>query len=263
SDGSYNDQIDVSDLRTPDGHPVNAFDVVVTDDGNGNALLTFPEGETLVLQGVSPAQMSSTQQLNAAGIPCFATGTSIATARGPVLVEALRPGDRVQTRDNGLRSVRWIGSRHVTRHDLATNPMLRPIHIAPGTFANSDALRLSAQHALALDTARGVTQLVRAGHLARLHGGAVRVAHGVHRVTYYHLLLDSHDLIMAGGVPCESFYPGPWGLLSVGPRATRDLIRLMPELRRVPVADCYGAPAHPVARFGGLPPDLRDLRAAA
>ncbi|APX10472.1 Hint domain-containing protein [Tateyamaria omphalii] len=261
-DGSYNDQLDVSELRTLDGRPVTAFDVVVTDDGNGNAKLTFPEGETIVLQGVSPAQMSSAQQLNAAGIPCFTAGTRIATAHGPVPVEALKPGDRVQTRDNGLRPIRWIGTRSVDRHDLAANPMLRPVHIAPGTFGNSAPLRLSAQHALALQTAAGTTQLVRAGHLARLNGGTVRIAHGVRSVTYYHLLLDSHDLILAEGVACESFYPGPWGLLSIGPKATRDLIRLMPGLRETTVDKAYGPTAHPVARFGRLPPDLRDLRIA-
>ncbi|WP_052249471.1 Hint domain-containing protein [Tateyamaria sp. ANG-S1] len=263
NDGSYNDQLDVSELRTLEGRPVNAFDVVVSDDGNGNAKLTFPEGETIVLQGVSPAQMSSVQQLNSAGIPCFTAGTRIATAKGAVPVEMLKPGDRVQTRDNGLRPIRWVGTRSVDQHELATNPMLRPIHIAPGTFGNSRSLRLSAQHALALDTAPGQTQLVRAGHLARLQGGTVRVAHGVRAVTYYHLLLDSHDLILADGVACESFYPGPWGLLSIGPTAMRDLIRLMPGLRNAAANTAYGPTAHPVARFGRLPPDLRDLAVAS
>ncbi|MEX0310303.1 MAG: Hint domain-containing protein, partial [Tateyamaria sp.] len=262
-DGFYNDQLDVSDLRTPDGRPVHVFDVVVTDDGNGNALLTFPEGETIVLQGVSPAQMSTPQQLNAAGIPCFTSGTAIATARGPLPVETLRTGDLVQTRDNGLRPVRWIGRRVVNRHELAANPMLRPIHVAPGTFGNTGVLRLSAQHAIALTTDHNRTELVRAGHLARLQGGSVRVAHGVQSVTYHHLLLDTHDLIMAGGVACESFYPGPWGLVSIGPRAVQDLIRLMPTLTAGSVANTYGPTAHPVARFGRLPHDLRALRIAS
>ena len=262
-DGVYNDQLDVSELRTLEGRPVTVFDVVVSDDGNGNAVLTFPEGETIVLQGVSPSQISSTQQLNAAGIPCFTSGTLIATEHGSAPVETLRVGDRVQTRDNGLRPIRWIGRRDVDHHDLTTNPMLRPVHIAPGTFGNARALRLSPQHALALQTDRGVTQLVRAGHLARMKGGGVRVANGVRAVTYHHLLLDSHDLILAEGVACESFYPGPWGLLSVGPSATRDLIRMMPELRSTPVARSYGPTAHAVARFGRLPPDLRDLAIAS
>ena len=45
--------------------------------------------------------------------PCFTPGTQIATERGAVAVEALRPADRVVTRDNGLRRVHWIGRRDV------------------------------------------------------------------------------------------------------------------------------------------------------
>ncbi|NNJ68922.1 MAG: type I secretion protein, partial [Boseongicola sp.] len=41
--------------------------------------------------------------------PCFTPGTLIATDRGPIAVEALRTGDRLVTRDNGLRRVHWIG----------------------------------------------------------------------------------------------------------------------------------------------------------
>ena len=78
-DGFYNDQLDVSDLRTPSGDPVTAFDVTVIDDGNGNARLIFPEGESVVLQGVSPAQMATAQQRHAAGIPCFTPDTMILT----------------------------------------------------------------------------------------------------------------------------------------------------------------------------------------
>lgn len=264
-DGFYNDQLDVSELQNPDGRPINAFDVVVADDGFGNARLTFPEGETIVLQGVSPAQMSSAAQLNAAGIPCFTAGTLIGTAQGPIPVEALKPGDLVQTRDNGLRPIRWIGSRAVGGHELTINPVLRPVHIAPGTFGNARSLRLSPQHAIALEAPeqKSAAVLVRAGHLARMRGGSVRVAHGVQHVTYFHVLLESHDLIMADGVACESFYPGPWGLLSLGPAATRDLVRLMPELRGTSVAQSYGPTAHPVARFGALPETLQDLRTTA
>ncbi len=70
-DGSWTgrDQIDVSDLLDGQGNPVDTADVVVTDDGNGNAVLTFPGGESLTLVGVSPAQLSSPMALIAMGIP--------------------------------------------------------------------------------------------------------------------------------------------------------------------------------------------------
>ena len=68
-DGATNDQLDVSALRDLEGNPVDIWDVTVSDDGSGNAILTFPEGETVPLQGISPAQMTG-PQMNAMGIPC-------------------------------------------------------------------------------------------------------------------------------------------------------------------------------------------------
>ena len=265
ADGIYNDQLDVSELRTLDGKSVRAQDVIVSEDGSGNAVLTFPEGETITLQGVSAAQMSSTEQLNAAGIPCFTAGTFVQTAWGRVPVETLRVGDLVQTRDNGLREVRWVGQRHLDARALNANPMLRPVHIAAGAFGNTVDIRVSSQHALALghrDEA-GSCVLVRAGHLARLHGGQVRKASGVQSVTYVHLLLDSHDLIMTDGLASESFYPGAWGLMSVGTENMQALCRLLPDLGRHGVVQAYGPTVHPVARFCTLPDTLRALDAVA
>ena len=265
ADGQYNDQLDVSALRTLDGNPVRVHDVVVSDDGNGNAVLTFPEGETITLQGVSPAQMSTGQQLNAAGIPCFTAGTLVDTAKGPLPVEDVRPGDLVQTRDNGLRPVRWVGRRDIGARALAARPDLCPIHIAAGTFGNLRDVRVSPQHALALGYRgqNGQCVLTRAGHLARLQGGQVRVARGVSTVSYVHLLLESHDLIMTEGMASESLYPGPWGLMSLGPAAMLELMQLMPALGAGPVDTIYGPTVHPVAQFAALPPVLKGLRAVA
>lgn len=71
-DGTFsgNDLLDVSALTSDFGTtPVTVDDVTVTDDGNGNAVLTFPGGENLTLIGVSPASVNSDAALNAMGIP--------------------------------------------------------------------------------------------------------------------------------------------------------------------------------------------------
>ncbi|WP_299936739.1 Hint domain-containing protein [uncultured Pelagimonas sp.] len=69
-DGSTNDQLDVTGLTSDGGTtPVNVGDVVVSDDGSGNAVLTFPGGEAITLVGVAPADVDSTDELESIGIP--------------------------------------------------------------------------------------------------------------------------------------------------------------------------------------------------
>jgi len=87
-DGSGNDTIREFDAPTPNGDgtftgidtfdvtnltdgvdPVDVFDVTVTDDGSGNAVLTFPNNESVTLIGIDPAVADNPQWLIAAGIP--------------------------------------------------------------------------------------------------------------------------------------------------------------------------------------------------
>ena len=70
-DGSYSgvDRLNVAGLTDAGGDPVTTADVVVSDDGSGNAVLTFPNGETLTLIGVAPAAVSAPAALVAMGIP--------------------------------------------------------------------------------------------------------------------------------------------------------------------------------------------------
>ncbi|MBS1303783.1 Hint domain-containing protein [Loktanella sp. SALINAS62] len=80
-DGTYSsiDTLDVSQLLDAQGNPVNTRDVVVSDDGFGNALLIFPNGEEVVLQGITPTQASDEFLLNAIGFP-LPDGTVSGTA---------------------------------------------------------------------------------------------------------------------------------------------------------------------------------------
>ncbi|WP_370741350.1 calcium-binding protein, partial [Thalassovita mangrovi] len=76
TDGSYSgkDLLDVSGLTDDAGNPVDVNDVVVSDDGAGNAVLSFPHGEALTLVGVAPADVSDVAQLAAMGIPAADAG---------------------------------------------------------------------------------------------------------------------------------------------------------------------------------------------
>lgn len=260
ADGRFDDQIDVSGLITSTGEPVTVWNTTVTDDGLGNAKLVFPGGETLVLQGVTPAQMMAPYALFDAGIPCFTTGTLILTPQGEIPIESLRPGDLVCTRDNGPQPLRWMAMRRLGRAELGAAPRLRPVRVAPGALGNDRTLIVSPQHGILLrDPVRGGDEvLVRATHLARMRGGRVRVMQGARTVTYVHLMFDAHQIVWGNGLPSESFFPGPGALGALHPDQRAELAALFPGL----AAGAYGPPARTVRRRHDLPADPAALRRA-
>ncbi|WP_339114091.1 Hint domain-containing protein [Thioclava sp. GXIMD2076] len=181
------DQLDVSGLTGADGNPVNAWDVTVSDVG-GNALLTFPDGTSILLNGVAPASVTTAPQLHSIGIPCFVAGTMIDTPSGPRAVETIRTGDEVLTAEGQPITVIWAGGKTFDAADLATCERLKPIVFRPSSIGNARELRLSRQHRVVVDTIEG-PRLVAAGGLAAARGFGARIAKGCRKVSYRHLLL--------------------------------------------------------------------------
>ena len=106
-------------------------------------------------------------ELFAMGVPCFAAGTLIRTERGEVRVEALVPGNRVVTADNGLQPVRWVGVRRLDAGVLDQHPALRPVRIRRGVLGAGlpvADLVVSPQHRV----------LVRSANSAEVAGPAAR-----------------------------------------------------------------------------------------
>ena len=134
-------------------------------------------------------------------LPCFATGTMIATPGGEVAVETIRAGDLVTTLSGDARRVIWVGSRRV---DLARHPRpdtVRPVRIAAGAFDEnvpSRDLILSPDHAV---HAAGV--LIPSKLL--VNGTTVAVLDQP-SVTYHHVELEHHDVLLANGLltPAEA-----------------------------------------------------------
>lgn len=228
-DGFTNDQLDVSGLTDLFGGTVQTWEVIVSDDGFGNALLTFPTGEEMVLTGLSPDVISEAGKLAAMGIPCFTSGTMIDTPQGARPVEQLAAGDLVTCSDGAARPILWVGGRRIGRAELAANPELLPVEIKAGVLGNRDPLRLSPQHAVAL-LHDGEERLARAKHLAARGQGKIRIAKGVRHVSYHHLLLPCHALVRANGAWVESLWPGPQALGALGPRARLEIALSQPQL---------------------------------
>jgi hypothetical protein len=133
-------------------------------------------------------------------IPCFAAGTRIRTPRGDVAVEHLRPGDHLVSAFGGTVPIVWIGRRHVRPRRHRYPASVWPVRIHAGALADgvpARDLRLSPEHALLLDFC-----LVPARHL--IDGIAIR-QDACDAVTYFHVELPQHDVILAEGAPCESY----------------------------------------------------------
>lgn len=133
----------------------------------------------------------------------FARGTQITLANGLQRpIEDLVVGDRVLTRDNGPREIRWIGTQTVR----ATGAFA-PIRIARGALNNSGDLILSPNHRLFIYQRRDTIGagrsevLVRARHL--VNGTTVVQSDGGF-VDYFQLLFDTHEIIYAEGIAAES-----------------------------------------------------------
>lgn len=183
--GVTNDQFDVSALTDANGNPVNAWDVVVSDDGTGSAVLTFPNGESVTLWGVAPTQVDTAPELYSIGIPCYVSGTRIMTPSGEVPVEDLRAGDQVTTLGAGPQPLLWHGKRCLGRDILAEHPELLPVLIRDGTFGNRGDLLVSPQHGIyvpdpGLAQIRAHTGFLRAPNILCRHrrGCAWRGANG-------------------------------------------------------------------------------------
>jgi hypothetical protein len=260
-DGFTNDQLDVSNLTNANGDPIRTVDVTVIDDGSGNAKLMFPNGEQLILWGVAPSLVDTGPELFKIGIPCFTAGTMILTPKGEAPVENLRVGDIVVTRDNGPQPIVWCGSRHLSSAELDAAPDLRPIRLDASILGGDRGLLVSPQHGVftKIDERGGTDTLVRAKHLARLKGGKVRVAQGVKKVTYVHLMFEKHQIIYGNGIASESFYPGPWGLTALERESVFEVLRLFLEIGRLGAETGYGQTARPVAKFRDLPESISDM----
>ncbi|HMB14517.1 MAG TPA: Hint domain-containing protein [Roseovarius sp.] len=175
------------------------------------------------------------------GVICFTPGTRIETPEGPRLIEELREGDRVQTRDSGAQDVQWIGSRRMTGARLFAMPKLRPIRLGAGALGidrPDAALLVSPEHRVLVrgDVARALFNTPEVLVTARdlVNNDTVSVDLASREVTYIHLLLPSHQIIWANGVETESFHPASAALSTLSDDDRTRLLDINPNLEYEP-----------------------------
>ncbi len=243
-DQSNNDFIDLSQYY---GH-IAELRADLNDDGVlnqsiGNYSDSSSLGATLTLAGASSGDLT----FDTTNVACFTAGTLIDTAEGLVAVENLRRGMRLRTYDNGARPVRAILRREVNALDD-----LAPICITSGTLNNTSDLLVSPAHRMFIADWRaemlfGLDEvLVSAANLVR--GDTIYRAPRP-TITYYHILLDRHEIIFANGAATESFHltreavdAAEFGDVEEGAVAM-EIARIFPELLM-----CASSAARPIMK---------------
>jgi Hint domain len=134
---------------------------------------------------------------------CFAAGTMIRTPAGDVRVETLKAGDLVLTASGEMRPVKWMGHTDVDfRRTPKGSPGL-PIRIAADAFGPdrpSQDLYLSAGHSVCVELLGEV--LIPIGYLVN---GSTIAEVETDATSYWHVELDSHDILIANNLPAESY----------------------------------------------------------
>jgi hypothetical protein len=135
---------------------------------------------------------------------CYARGTMLRTPEGEIPVERMRSGRHIVTLVDGVEmttTVKWLGHRRI---DLRSHPQpetVQPVRIIRGAIADNVPHRdlvVSPDHAIFIDG-----KLICARQL--INGTTIRQETNWAAVDYYHVQLDEHAILLAEGLPAESY----------------------------------------------------------
>ena len=175
-------------------HP--AGDIVISTEDMSKLAGSIPANVTFTTTGPAPVILGTTVP----EVPCFAAGTLLATPDGERPVEQLRPGDLVLTEAGRAVPIVWAGARSVACHAHPRPHRILPVRIRAHAFGPGLPVRdlvLSPDHAILWE---GVLIPV-----CELIDGRAIVQDDVHSIRYHHIELALHDVLLAEGLPCESF----------------------------------------------------------
>jgi hypothetical protein len=177
-----------------------------TFSGSGGSTTGFfatSGGTTYFFSHSAIAANTNVGAINASGselITCFTAGTLIMTERGEVPVEQLKAGDMVRTASGELRPVKWLGVQPISLMFMSRDRSM-PVRIAAGALGAMQPARdlvVSPGHAVLVDG-------VLCNASALINGTTITRAVQDANFSYYHVELDSHDLLISEGLASESY----------------------------------------------------------
>jgi hypothetical protein len=157
----------------------------------------------------------------------FTPGTLIATEHGQRPVEILKRGERVVTRDHGLKRITWIGRCDISYHDLNETNALRPLLVKTGALGAGRPERdtlISRNHrffvrnaeefrsAISLQDYRQVTPAPTLG------------------VSYIHFMCNAHEVILANGAWAECLHPADTTMKDTAQKQRQEILLLFPQI---------------------------------
>lgn len=177
----------------------------VTGAGIATPVQIAVSGSTLpALNVATPITTANISAPVGPATPCFVTGTYILTTNGNVAVEDLKVGDLVITASGTEVPVQWIGHQTVRCERTFDPKQVWPVRICANAFGDLQPERdlfVSPGHALWVPF-MGTGVLIPA--LSLVNDATVAQVK-VDEVSYWHIELASHDILLANGLPAESY----------------------------------------------------------
>ena len=201
-----------------DGQSV-VLGITKTETFGGSSFTTTSPALLVSNSGTAPAGSVNFNTNNPYTTPtpvCFAAGTLIETANGPIAIELLSVGDELMT-SAGTSKVVWTGSMRLRCADTPWEASVAPVRISANAIAEavpSRDLVVSPGHGIGFDLLGPV--LVPAGVLVN---GTTVMAEAPEWIDYWHVEVEGHAMIKAEGLSCESY-------LDVGNRGSFEIAQL-------------------------------------
>ena len=192
------------------------------------------DGQVRVSDQIGPAM-----PIFEAAFSAFSHGTLINTTQGQVAVEDLEPGMKLQTTDQGLMQLLWVGAM-----TLMPRSDKHP-HGSSLTRIMADSFGFGRPQADIM-AGPGARFLLRPSGYAERYGSertltpAAQMVDGYNAieitpprpVTVYHLCLRRHAIITAGGMEAESYHPGPGFERNMGPNMLSLFLSFFPHIKQ-------------------------------